>query len=96
MERNGGSIMMSQKDFDELPENEQLSLKRALRLARVAIEADKRKGFTKEDVQKLTQDAIRHPMPGAGLKDNQTAYAVTKHNEKLHEDGLDEVENDFD
>lgn len=74
MERNGGSIMMSKEDFDELSEADQLSLKRALKLARVAIEADKRKGMNKEAVRKATQDAIRHPMPGVGLKETQQLY----------------------
>ena len=76
MERNGGSIMMNKSDFEELPADEQLSLKKALKLARVAIEADKRKGYTREEVNKMTQDSIRHPMPGRDLKDYQTAYAI--------------------
>ena len=85
MERNGGSIMMSQTDYNALPDNEKLSLKRALKLARVAIEADKRKGYSREEVAKLTRDAIKHPMPGDGLKENQTLYAVTKTKEKENE-----------
>ncbi len=78
MERGGGSIMMSQEDFETLSDNEQLSLKKALKLARIAIEADKRRGLSKEDVKQATQDAIRHPMPGVGLKENQQAYAQAK------------------
>ena len=98
MERNGGSIMMNKADFEALSENEQLSMKKALKLARVAIEADKRKGFSKEEVQKMTQDAIRHPMPGTGLKDNQTAYAIANSNYNTsntsESDDSDEEEND--
>lgn len=78
MERNGGSILMDEDTFNALPENEQTALKRALKLARVAIEADKRRGMSKEDVKQATVDAIRHPMPGAGLKENQQAYAVSQ------------------
>lgn len=74
MERNGGSIMMSKEDFDTLPEKDQLSLKKALKLARIAIEADKRRGMNKEAVRKATQDSIRHPMPGVGLKETQQMY----------------------
>lgn len=74
MERNGGSIMMSKEDFDALPEKDQVSLKKALKLARIAIEADKRRGMNKESVRKATQDAIRHPMPGVGLKETQQMY----------------------
>lgn len=84
MERNGGAILMSKDDFDSLPEKEQISLKKCLKLARVAIEADKRKGLSKKDVQEKTQDAIRHPMPGAGLKENQMAYAIANSKVKEH------------
>lgn len=84
MERNGGSILMSKEDFESLTENEQISLKKALKLARIAIEADKRKGLSKKDVQELTRDAIRHPMPGTGLKENQIAYSVAKGNVQEH------------
>ena len=92
MERNGGSIMMSQNDFDDLSENEQLSLKKALKLARIAIEADKRRGMSKEDIVKATQDSIRHPMPGKGLKENQIIYATTKNNNKDDSNDEDDEE----
>lgn len=74
MERNGGSIMMSKEDFEALPEVEQLSLRKARNLAKIAIEADKRKGMNKDAVLKATQDSIRHPMPGVGLKETQQVY----------------------
>lgn len=80
MERNGGSILMSKEDYDALPEEEQKSLKKALKLARIAIEADKRKGLSKEAVAEATKDAIRHPMPGIS-NENKIAYSVTKANE---------------
>lgn len=75
MERNGGSIMMGKEDFDSLSENEQISLKRCLKLARVAIEADKRRGLSKDEIKEATRDAVKHPMPGVGMKENQVAYA---------------------
>lgn len=75
MERNGGSIMMSKEDFDKLLPSEQNSLKRALKLARIAIEADKRRGLSKEDVSKATKSAIQHVMPGSGMSENKAAYA---------------------
>lgn len=81
MERNGGSIMMSKEDYEALTEKEQISLKRALKLARVAIEADKRRGLSKQEVHDKTADSIRHIMPGAGLKENQMAYSMTKSRE---------------
>lgn len=78
MERNGGSIMMSKDDFDALSETEQLSLRKILKLARVAVVADGKAGLTKEDIKKKTQDSVRHPMPGTGLSENQAAYAKFK------------------
>lgn len=80
MERNGGQILMSKEDFDEMQENDKISLKKALKLARIAIEADKRKGLSKEDIQRETQDSVKHIMPGTGLKENQLAYAAAKAN----------------
>lgn len=88
MERNGGSIMMSKEDFEELSENEQVSLKRALNYARVAVEADKRKGLSKKDVADYTQDAIRHPMPGAGMRENRAAY-INAHNQVISSETSD-------
>lgn len=78
MERNGGSIMMSKEDFDKLLPSEQTSLKRALKLARIAIEADKRKGLSKEQVAEATKSAIKHVMPGVGMKENEIAYSYTQ------------------
>lgn len=78
MERNGGSIMMSKEDFDALPEANQMSLRKSLRLARLAIDADKRKGLSKDDIKRATQGAIKHPMPGDGFKENQQAYDSSK------------------
>jgi len=72
--------------------------KKALKLARIAIEADKRKGLSKKDVQELTRDAIRHPMPGTGLKENQIAYSVAKGKVQEHsvEPETDDSESDND
>ena len=77
MERNGGSIMMSEEDFKTLLPNERNSLKRALKLARVAIEADKRKGLSKSQVAEATRGTMKHPMPGVGLKETQAMFNAT-------------------
>ena len=91
MQRQGGSIMMSEEDFKNLTPNEQTSLKRSLKLARIAIEAGKRLGKTKEQVLAETKDVIRHPMPGAGMKENEIAYSYAKaHPEQKPEDEDDE------
>ena len=80
MERNGGSIMMSEEDYNKLPESEKESLRRALKLAKVALEADKRRGLSKEQVAEATKPSLRHPMPGEGMKGNEEAYALARKN----------------
>lgn len=87
LERNGGTIMMSQDDFNTLLPSEQTSLKRALKLARIAIEADKRKGMSKQAVAEATKNAIKHPMPGTGLPENRAAYASAQANRMVQNGG---------
>ena len=70
---------MDKKDYDSLTEGEQISLKKALKLARIAIEADKRKGLSKESVAQATQSTIKHPMPSIS-QENKIAYSISKPN----------------
>lgn len=85
LERNGGTIMMSEQNYNELFPSEKSSLKRALKLARIAIEADKRRGMSKEQVAAVTKDVLRHPMPGTNLKENQAIYTAVESSKKLTE-----------
>lgn len=83
LERNGGTIMMSEQNYNELFPSEKSSLKRALKLARIAIEADKRRGMSKEQVAAVTKDVLRHPMPGTNLKENQAIYTAVESSRKI-------------
>lgn len=85
LERNGGTIMMSEQNYNELFPSEKSSLKRALKLARIAIEADKRRGMSKEQIANVTRDVLRHPMPGVNLKENQAIYTAVESSKKLME-----------
>lgn len=85
LERNGGTIMMSEQNYNELFPSEKSSLKRALKLARIAIEADKRRGMSKEQIANVTRDVLRHPMPGINLKENQAIYTAVESSKKLME-----------
>ena len=85
-ERNGGTILMPESEFNELLPSEKSSMKRALKLARIAIAADKRKGLSKEQIGNATKDSIRHRMPGVGLKENQIAYSYAKANKQSGEE----------
>lgn len=87
LERNGGTIMMSEQNYNELFPSEKSSLKRALKLARIAIEADKRRGMSKEQVANVTRDVLRHPMPGVNLKENQAIYTAVEASKMSYSDG---------
>lgn len=78
-ERNGGKLQMTKDEFNNYSEEEQLALKKCLRLAKIAVEAARRKNMSIEDIRKATSDAIRHPMPGTGLPDNTRAYNESKY-----------------
>ena len=60
---------------------EQVALKKCLALAKIAVQADKRRNLSLEDVRKATSESIRHPMPGSGLKENQAAYNSERSNQ---------------
>lgn len=84
VERGGGKLQMTKEDFESYSEEEQVSLKRCLKYGRIAVEADKRKNMSIEDVRKATTDSIRHPMPGTGLSDNERAYQEAKSRGELN------------
>lgn len=90
LERNGGTIMMSEQNYNELFPSEKSSLKRALKLARIAIEADKRRGMSKEQVAAVTKDVLRHPMPGTNLKENQAIYTAVESSKKIQASSVSE------
>lgn len=88
-ERNGGKLQMTQDDFNKYSSEEQLALKKTLKLAKIAVDADRRRNMSLDDVRKATTDSIRHPMPGMGLNVTQAAYSVAQQN-KNDKDGSDE------
>ena len=83
-ERNGGKLQMTKEEFDGYSEEEQIALKKCLKLAKIAVAADKRRNMSMESVRKATSDSIRHPMPGVGLSDNKRAYEESKLHEKIN------------
>lgn len=73
IERRNGKLGMSKEDFDKLPEEEQEYFKKVMRIARVAVEANRRVGNSKEKIKKATSDNMKFKMPGVVLKENQDA-----------------------
>ena len=49
----------------------------------IAVEADKVKGYSTEQVKDMTKDVMKHPMPGTGLSEMETAYAKAKQEKQL-------------
>ena len=89
-ERNGGKLQMTREEFDSYSEEEQTALKKCLKLAKVEVEADKRRNMSLDDVKKATSDSIKHPMPGTDLKDNTKVYEKYKEESAEHKDSDNE------
>lgn len=73
IENAGGKICMSKEDFDNLPEEEKKFIFGAMKLARKAVEADKKTGKSKEEIYKANKGATTFKMPGTDQKINMQA-----------------------
>lgn len=78
IQRNGGKLGMSKEKFDALDEEEKKFITGVMKLARIAVEADRRTGKTKDQVRKDTSDAVRFKMPGLVQRENMEAIAKAK------------------
>lgn len=78
IERNNGKIGMSKETYDGLPDDEKTLIVGAMRIARIAVEANRRLGRTREQIRKDTSDSIRFKMPGVVQRENMEALAVAK------------------
>ena len=92
-ERNGGKLQITKEEYDESSPEEQERFKKILKLSKVIVEANKRKGFTREQVFENTKSVMKHPIPGAGLAENRKAYVESKKEEQeKQEQGTKEEE----
>lgn len=73
IERNDGRLGMSKEDFDKLSDDRKEYLKKVLKIARYAVEANRRMGRSKKDIKKSADDSIRFKMPGVVQKENMEA-----------------------
>ena len=73
IERNMGKLGMSKEDFDALDEEEKTFITGVMKIARIAVEANKRMGRTREQVKKDTSEAIKFKMPGTAQRENMEA-----------------------
>lgn len=81
IERNMGKLGMSKEQFDALDEEEKKFITGVMKIARIAVEANKRMGRSREQIRKDTSDSIRFKMPGLVQKENMEAIAKAKVNE---------------
>lgn len=95
MEIQGGSILMSEEDWNAQYEKDedgnileidgkpvmspsQISLLKARKLALVAIEAEKRKGMSRDAVREASADALKHPMPKTAFNQGKSDYVAAE------------------
>lgn len=73
IERNGGKVGMSKETYDALPQEEKDFITGTMKIARIAVEANRKLGRTKEQIKKDTADAVKFKMPGVVQKENMKA-----------------------
>ena len=77
IERNMGKLGMSKEDFDDLDEEEQTFIKGVMKVARIAVEANKRCGKSREQVRREAE-VPKFMMPGVVQKENLKAIEQAK------------------
>lgn len=77
IERNMGKLGMSKEEYDMLDEEEKVFITGVMKIARIAVEANKRMGRSKEQIRKDTVDSVRFKMPGVIQKENIEAVKAS-------------------
>ena len=78
IERNMGKLGMSKEQYDALDEEEQKFIRGVMKIARIAVEANKRQGKTREQIKEETKDSVKFKMPGVVQKENIDAVMQSK------------------
>lgn len=78
IQRRNGRLGMSKEDFEKLDDDKKDYIKKVMKCARIAVEADRRLGKTREQIREDTSSAMRFKMPGAIQKENMEAIAKSK------------------
>lgn len=78
IERNMGKLGMSKETYDSLDDEEKKFITGVMKIARIAVEANKRQGKTREQIREETKDSIRFKMPGVVQKENIDAVMQSK------------------
>lgn len=77
-EKSGGKLPMTREQFEEYDEKDQLRIKEILKYAKIAVEAAKRQGKTKDEIRAEATKSSRHRMPGENWKENQAGFAASQ------------------
>lgn len=78
IQRRNGRLGMSKEDFEKLDDDKKDYIKKVMKFARIAVEADRRLGKTREQIREDTSSAMRFKMPGLIQKENMEAIAKSK------------------
>lgn len=70
---SGLKFGMSKEDFDALPENEQIKLKKIMQIAKFDYDAAKKQGKSTEDIMAENKHHSTFKMPGTDLRENAKA-----------------------
>lgn len=81
IERNDGKLGMSKEQFESLNEEDQNFIMGVMKIARIAVEANRRMGNSKEKIRRETADSVRFQMPGKVQRENIEAVVSAKNKE---------------
>lgn len=75
IERNDGKIGMSKEQYESLNDEEKKFILGTMKIARKAVEANRRLGRNKKEIYKDTESSVRFKMPGVVQKENMSAVS---------------------
>lgn len=76
-EKSGGRIPMTEDQFNEYDEATQKRIKLILKYAKIAVEAHKRCGNSRDKIAEEANRSARHRMPGENLRETQAGFAAS-------------------
>lgn len=87
---NKGRLAMVQSQFDEYPEDQQVRIKRILKLGQYAYNTSQKSGLSTDEIQEIAKaHAYAHRKPGENQAENLSAYLDWKKGSTTVEDQAD-------
>lgn len=91
-EKAGGRIPMTEAQFNEYDDKEQKRIKLILKFAKIAVEAHKRVGNSRDLIAKEANKSARHRMPGETLKETQIGFSASNSDKLVSKSGDSDAE----